>query len=68
MSLWLTDEELETLTGYKRRSLQRKALAELGVRFRSRPSDGFPLVDRSQFETGQRDTARRKEPKWGAVA
>jgi len=67
MSLWLTDEELTELTGYRARRLQRKALAELGVNFRSRPADGFPLVERSQFETGKRDNARRKEPNWSAA-
>ena len=67
MSLWLTDEELIDLTGYRARRLQRKALAELGVNFRSRPADGFPLVERSQFEAGKRDNAKRKEPNWGAA-
>jgi hypothetical protein len=64
MSLWLTPEELETLTGYRRRGLQRRALAELGVKFRSRPADGFPLVDRSQFDA---KPMKRREPDFDAA-
>jgi hypothetical protein len=65
MSLWLTDDELETLTGYKRRSLQRRALSEMGVKFRSRPADGFPLVERGQFDKPV--TKPRREPNWDAA-
>lgn len=50
MSLWLNDDELAELTGYKRRELQKGALGQLKIKFRSRPSDGFPLVERAQFE------------------
>ena len=51
MSLWLTEQELEDLTGKKRRAQQIKVLAELRppVKFRVRPEDSFPLVDRWQF-------------------
>ena len=64
--LWLDDDELVTLTGYKQRAKQKAALARLGVRFRSRPADGFPLVERSQFQdlTGK---ARKAEPNWSAA-
>ena len=64
--LWLDDDELVTLTGYKQRAKQKAALARLGVRFRSRPADGFPLVERSQFEnlTGK---VRKAEPNWSAA-
>lgn len=63
MSLWLTEEELFELTGYKTRARQRAALATMSVKFRSRPSDGYPLVERSQFET-LTSTPKRREPRW----
>jgi hypothetical protein len=66
MSLWLTHEELVELTGYKRRELQRRALAEMSIQFRSRPHDGFPLVERAQFETLTKG-ARRREPNFTAI-
>lgn len=52
MSLWLTDDEVTELTGLKQNPRRVKALAEMTpkVTFRVR-SDGFPLVDRSQFES-----------------
>lgn len=52
MSLWLTHEELVTLTGKKHRKRQVEALAKMRppVKFRVRPHDSFPLVDRVQFE------------------
>jgi Domain of unknown function (DUF4224) len=50
MSLWLSKEEVIELTGYKTVSRQKLALDRMGVTFRSRPLDGFPLVDRWQFE------------------
>jgi hypothetical protein len=52
------------LTGYRQRDRQKKALAELGVQFRSRPADGFPLVIRSQFESKGR---QGREPDFAAV-
>jgi len=65
VSLWLTEEELVQLTGYKSKRKQREALGELRVIFRVRPQDGFPLVDRSQFETHPVLTrhTRRREPR-----
>jgi len=46
MSLFLNEDELIELTGFKRRELQKRALSELGVEFVSRPADGYPLVKR----------------------
>jgi hypothetical protein len=40
MSLWLTEDELIELTGYRQREKQRKALAELRVPFRAEPNFG----------------------------
>ena len=64
MSLWLTEEELVELTGFRQRGRQREALAELGVQFRSRPADGFPLVARGQFEVSKGRQSR--EPNFAA--
>ena len=69
MSLWLSKEELIELTGYKTASRQRRALAQMGLQFRSRPLDGFPLVDRWRFE-GEIVRPRagfRPEPNWDGV-
>jgi len=70
MSLWLSKEELIELTGYKTASRQKLALDKLGVKFRSRPLDEFPLVERWQFE-GEviRPLAgfRRREPAWDQI-
>lgn len=52
MSLWLDDDELTTLTGYKLRSQRYEALAQLRVPFKRRPADGFPLVERALFQGG----------------
>ena len=51
MSLWLTETELAELTGKKHRSKQIKVLASMSpkIKFRVRPEDSFPLVDRWQF-------------------
>lgn len=59
MSLWLSEQELEELTGKKRRAQQIRVLAELRppVKFRVRPEDSFPLVDRWQFTTPDRKKA-----------
>jgi len=65
MSLWLSKEELIELTGYKTASRQKRALAEMGLQFRSRPLDGFPLVDRWQFEGEiMRRAGFPPEPNW----
>lgn len=49
MSLWLTPTELKDLTGFAQRTKQVAALAQLGVKFRLRPADGYPLVESHQF-------------------
>jgi hypothetical protein len=66
MSLWLDDNELHALTGYRQRAKQVAVLAALRppVRFRVRPDDSFPLVDRSQFE-GVEQPRKRLEPNYG---
>lgn len=48
--MWLTASQLRDLTGFAQRAKQVAALAELKVKFRLRPSDGFPLVEAWQFE------------------
>ena len=71
MSLWLTREELVELTGFKSSRRQKLALTEMSLTFRSRPADGFPLVDRWQFE-GEviRPHVRKRNPgpNWNAIA
>lgn len=67
MSLWLTSEEIEERTKRKRRALQRAELARQGVKFTTR-WDGFPLVNRAQFEgQGPQATTTRKEPNFDAL-
>ena len=68
MSLWLSEEELYELTGKRQRAKQIKVLSEYRpiIRFRIRPEDSFPLVDRAQFETVPTATKRR-EPNFGAL-
>jgi hypothetical protein len=48
-SLWLTEKELVELTDKKHRKKQIEVLASMRVKFRVRPQDSFPLVDRWQF-------------------
>jgi Domain of unknown function (DUF4224) len=71
MSLWLTREELVELTGFKSSRRQKLALTGMGLVFRSRPADGFPLVDRWQFE-GELNrphvSRRHPGPNWNAIA
>jgi Domain of unknown function (DUF4224) len=71
MSLWLTREELVELTGFKTSRKQKLALAEMGLTFRSRPADGFPLVDRWQFEgevIRPQERKRQAGPNWNVIA
>jgi hypothetical protein len=63
MSLWLSDDELADLTGYKHRQKQRCALTKMGVKFLTRPADGFLLVARSQFDGGKKS----REPDWSTL-
>ena len=71
MGLWLSKEELVELSGYRGRTKQKLALGKMGLTFRSRPFDGLPLVDRSQFEgevISPQNKRRRAEPSWDAIA
>lgn len=63
MSLWLTPEELEELTGYKQRNGQKTALGKMGINFISREKDGYPLVARGQFDSRPDQPTRRREPR-----
>ena len=64
MSLWLTDDELTELTGYKQSDKRLRALVDMNVKFRRRPADGFILVERHLFE-GR--TVKRREPNLAAI-
>jgi hypothetical protein len=70
MSLWLSKEELIELTGHKAIKRQKMALGQMNVPFRSRASDGYPLVDRWRFE-GEiiRPEVKTKRPEmnWAAL-
>jgi len=70
VSLWLTAEELIELTGYKLSRFQKLALAEMSVPFKSRPADGFPLVNRAQFQGQTVLTSRpkKREPRWESLS
>lgn len=69
MSLWLTHEELVELTGYKTSRCQKRALGQMSIPFKSRPLDGFPLVNREQFSayTVLTPTRKRREPHWESI-
>lgn len=58
MSLYLSKDELTEMTGYKQRSRIIDALARMGVDFKLRARDGFPLVER------QRQDNRATQPRW----
>lgn len=64
MSLWLSDDELTELTGYKQSDKRLHALVDMGVKFSRRPADGFFLVERHQFEGGRQ---RKHEPNYAAI-
>lgn len=64
MSLWLSDDELTELTGYKQADRRLRALTDMGVKFRRRPADGFFLVERHQFEGGRQ---RKHEPNFAVI-
>lgn len=70
MTIWLTEDDVALLTGYRRHGWQRKALAKMGIEFRTRP-DGFPLVEREQFIQCQKSIyparQRRREPKFSVI-
>ena len=67
VSNWLTPEELKELTGYTRRKRIKLALAEMNIRFITRPLDGFPLVSReilhvSGSRTVLTQVSKRRDP------
>lgn len=69
MSLWLTDEELFELTGKRQRAKQIEILSAYrpAIRFRVRPTDSFPLVDRAQFDEQLPQAGKRKRPDFDAL-
>ena len=68
MSLWLTEDELFELTGKKHRAKQIEILSEYRpkISFRIRPVDGYPLVDRAQFEKPP-TREKQREPNFDAL-
>lgn len=65
--MFLSDSEVQNLTGKQRYHAQRKALALMGVQFRVRP-DGRPMVVRSHVDGTIGASARKTpEPDWGAM-
>jgi Domain of unknown function (DUF4224) len=52
MTLILSKEELVILTGKERSKAQGRALAHMGIPYRTRP-DGSPVVVRVQLEAGE---------------
>lgn len=69
MTLWLTPAEVVELTGFKQKSKQLAAVRKMGLKHTPR-ADCFPLVYRSQFESGERLTKnqRRREPNFTAIS
>lgn len=66
---WLSNEEIAELTEAKRRDVQCKRLAEMGVPFQ--PSyGGRPLVERAAVLKFKERAAKKKpsEPNWDAMA
>ena len=67
--MFLTADDIEALTGYKKPKLQRRWLLDHGYRFEVR-ADGRPAVLASQVEARLRDPRARKpaaEPNWEAL-
>lgn len=62
---FLTDEEVEHLTGKHRWSAQVRALVSMGIRFERRP-DGKPVVTRTAVHSSN-DSPAKAEPKWDAA-
>ena len=57
MTLYLSKDELTEMTGYRQRSRIVEALARMGVPFKLRARDGFPLVERKV-------EGPRQQPRW----
>ncbi len=73
MSLFLSPDELQTLTGRQRKSAQSRALSMLGIEHKVR-ADGFPVVLRAHIErvmggTESSTTKQKKKstPNWSAL-
>lgn len=64
--LFLTPEELETLTGYMRPSAQRRWLADQGITHRVN-AIGNPVVLRSALETTTKERGKRTTPDLAAL-
>ena len=67
--MFLSTEDLEALTGYRKPALQRRWLVANGYRFDVR-ADGRPALLRSQVEARQLSAphvASRAEPNWDAL-
>jgi hypothetical protein len=67
--VFLSPEDVEALTGYRKPALQRRWLVANGYRFDVR-ADGRPALLRSQVEARQHVAARvtlRVEPNWKAL-
>ena len=58
--MFLTQEELQQLTGYKKPALQRRWLIDNGYNFDIR-ADGRPIVSRAHFEA-RHTPEKRKRP------
>lgn len=64
--LWLTTEEVETLTGRKRWRAQCRQLAAMGVPFRPN-GVGRPLVERAAVVSSAKPAKKPAAPNWGAI-
>lgn len=66
--MFLAPDEIQFLTGCKRKSAQRSILRGKGIQFMERP-DGFPLVLRSHIEKrlGGVENRSAREPVWGPI-
>lgn len=61
--MFLTRADVERLTGKKRFSAQRRALAELGIRYTT-AATGEPLVRPEALDK----KTRSREPRWEMIA
>lgn len=73
MSLFLSDDEIQALTGKKRKSAQCRALSMLGVEHKIR-ADGVPVVLRAHLEkvmggaeTPATKPKKKASPNWSAL-
>ncbi len=66
--IYLTDEEIEEITGKRRYRAQARALARMGIECRVRP-DGRPIVSRAAFERamGGTNTSTQAEPDFSVL-